>query len=193
VTARPLKRLAQLLIVSQALASPFQKHRSKTSKLIRFGCLHFRDNWGWTCTLYGGWYVVNLFKQKVVSQKILWEKNFLLLPWHYTIIFFVINSLTIVIAQIIHFHPHMYWGYSLADQNVLRLEKMFSTKYHPNIHWAVGLLLLLNSVSTYFSSLHQRDWCFFLHIRSLHSKHLMQYSTVDWNSTVAIAVKRILW
>jgi len=46
VTARPLKRLAQLSSVSHTLVSTLQKHRSKTSKQIRFGCLHSRDNWG---------------------------------------------------------------------------------------------------------------------------------------------------
>jgi len=37
-------------------------------KLIRFGSLHLRGNWG--LAIYGGSYVVNLFKQKVLSQKI---------------------------------------------------------------------------------------------------------------------------
>ena len=71
MTARPPKRLAQLRSVSHALVSTLQKHRSKTSKLLRFGSLHFRDKWGRPCrvTLYGGLYLVNLFKQKVVLQK----------------------------------------------------------------------------------------------------------------------------
>jgi len=60
-------RLAQLHSVSHALVSTLQKHRSKTSKLLRFSSLHFRVNWG--VTMHGGSYVVNLFKQKVVSQK----------------------------------------------------------------------------------------------------------------------------
>jgi len=42
-TARPPKRLAQLRSVSHAFVSTLQKHRSKTSKLIRIGSLHFRD------------------------------------------------------------------------------------------------------------------------------------------------------
>jgi len=42
VTARPPKRLAQMRSVSHAHVSTLQKHRSKTSKLIRFGSLHFR-------------------------------------------------------------------------------------------------------------------------------------------------------
>jgi len=50
MTARPPKRLAQLSSVSHALVSTLKKHRSKTWKLIRFGSLHFRDNWGWSCT-----------------------------------------------------------------------------------------------------------------------------------------------
>jgi len=45
VTARPPKRLAQLRSLSYALGSTLQKHRSKTAKLIRFGSLHFKDNW----------------------------------------------------------------------------------------------------------------------------------------------------
>jgi len=40
------KSLAQLHNISHALVSTLQKHRSQTSKLIRFGSLHFRDNWG---------------------------------------------------------------------------------------------------------------------------------------------------
>ena len=46
VTARPLKRLTQLNSVSHTLVSTLRKYRLKTSKVIRFGSLHFRDNWG---------------------------------------------------------------------------------------------------------------------------------------------------
>ena len=46
VTVRPPKRLAQLRSVPHSFVSTLQKHWSKTSKLIRFGNLHFRDNWG---------------------------------------------------------------------------------------------------------------------------------------------------
>jgi len=46
VTTKPPKRLVQLRIISNALVPPFKKHRLKTSKLIRFGSLHFRGNWG---------------------------------------------------------------------------------------------------------------------------------------------------
>ena len=46
VIAKPPYRLAQLRGVSHALVLTSQKHRSKTSKLVRFGSLHFRDNWG---------------------------------------------------------------------------------------------------------------------------------------------------
>jgi len=42
VTARPIKRIAQIRSVSHALVPTLQKHRSKTWKLIRFGSLHFR-------------------------------------------------------------------------------------------------------------------------------------------------------
>jgi len=60
VTARPPERLAQLHSVSHALVTTLQKHRSKTSKLVRFGSLHYRNNWEWPW--YGGSCVVNLFK-----------------------------------------------------------------------------------------------------------------------------------
>jgi len=46
VTARPPTCLAQLLCVSHAFVSTLQKHWSKMSELIRFGSLHFRNNWG---------------------------------------------------------------------------------------------------------------------------------------------------
>jgi len=51
VTAKTPKRLAQLLSLSHALDSTLQKYRSKTSKLMRFGSLPFRDNFGWLCTV----------------------------------------------------------------------------------------------------------------------------------------------
>jgi len=57
VTARPPKRFAQLPSVSHTLVSTLQKHRSKTSKLIRFGNLHIRDNWGWPCTVVRTWLI----------------------------------------------------------------------------------------------------------------------------------------
>jgi len=111
MTASPPKRLAQLRSVSHALVSTLLKHRSK---LIRFGTgsQHFKDSW---VTTYGGSCVVNLLKQKVVSQKTIF-----LLPWHYTTLYLVTDSLAIFIAQI--FHSRMYWGkiclHSLADWNV---------------------------------------------------------------------------
>jgi len=86
--------------------------------------------------MYGGSYVVNLLKQKVVSQKreivaAATLKNKI----------FVMDSLTIFTAQILH--SHMYWGklclHSHADQNVHRLEKMFSTKYHTKATWTIVL------------------------------------------------------
>jgi len=43
--------------VSRALVSTFQNHRSKTSKLIRFGSLHSRDNWGWPCSTVRVWLI----------------------------------------------------------------------------------------------------------------------------------------
>jgi len=55
VIARAPKRFAQLRSVSHAFVSNLQKHRSKTSKLIPFGSLHFRDNWGWACTAVRMW------------------------------------------------------------------------------------------------------------------------------------------
>jgi len=57
MTARPPKRWAQLRSVSQSLVSTLQKHRSKTSKLIRFVSLHFRDNWRWSCTSVRMWLI----------------------------------------------------------------------------------------------------------------------------------------
>jgi len=57
VTARPPKRLTQLSSLSQTLVSTLQKHRSKTSKLIRFGTLHFRDNRGWWCRSVRMWLI----------------------------------------------------------------------------------------------------------------------------------------
>ena len=52
------------------LSFPFlQKHRSKTSKLMRSGRLHFRER-ELGVNICSGSFVVNLFKQKVISQKI---------------------------------------------------------------------------------------------------------------------------
>ena len=99
-TSLPTPGLAQLRSVSHALVSTLQKHRSKTSKLIRFGSLHFRDNWGWPCAAVRMWLICS---NKVVSQK-----TFFLLPWHHTTISFVIDSLTIFTAQIVR--SHMHWG-----------------------------------------------------------------------------------
>ena len=109
-TARPPNRFAQLRSVSNALVATLQKHWSK------------RQNWydlaAYTSekigiTMCGGSYVVNLFKQKVASQKTIF-----LLLWHYTTIFFVVDFLNIFTAQIVH--SHMYWGkiclHSLADR-----------------------------------------------------------------------------
>jgi len=85
VSARPPKRLAQLRSVSQALVSNLQKHRSKTSKLIRFSRLHFRDNWRWPCAALRMWLVC-------LNRKLYHKTAIFLLPWHYTTIFFVIDS-----------------------------------------------------------------------------------------------------
>jgi len=49
--------------------------------------------------MYGDSYVVDLFKPNVVSQKTIF-----LLPWQYTTIVFVIDSLTIFTAQIVRSH-----------------------------------------------------------------------------------------
>jgi len=57
VTAGPTKRLAQLRSGSHALVSTWKKHRWKTSKLIRFGSLHFRDHWAWPCTSVRMWLI----------------------------------------------------------------------------------------------------------------------------------------
>ena len=95
VTARPCKPFAQLRNVAHAHVSALQKHRSKAWKLV------------WQLTLqrqpgvaqYGGSYIANLCKQKGVSRK-----TILLLLWHYTTIFFVIDSLPIFTAQVVHSH-----------------------------------------------------------------------------------------
>ena len=118
MTARSPKHLAQLRRISHALVSTLQKHRSK---LIRFGTgsQHFRDSW---VTTYSGSCVANLLKQEVVSQK-----SIFLLPWHYTTIYLVIDSLTIFIAQILH--SHMYWGkyvYTLLQIETYTARKNFS-------------------------------------------------------------------
>jgi len=74
------------------------------------------------------------------NRKLYHKKKIFLLPWHHPTIIFL-DSLTIFTAQIAH--SHMYWGklclHSLADQNVHRLEKNFSTKYHAKTTWTVPL------------------------------------------------------
>ena len=101
VTAMPPKHLGQQRSVSHALFSTLQKHRSKTSKLIQFGSLHFGDNWGWPCTAVRMWLICS-------NRKLYHKKAIFLLPGHYTTIFFVIGCLTTFTVQIVH--SHMYWG-----------------------------------------------------------------------------------
>ena len=118
VVARPPKRLAQLRSVSHTLVSTLQKHRSKTSKLIRFDSLHFRDIWGWPRTAVRTWLIC--------SKRKLYHKETIFLPLcHCTTIFCVIDTLTTFIAQIVH--SHMHWGKiylpTIADENVHGLEK----------------------------------------------------------------------
>jgi len=83
-------------------------------------------------TMFGGSYVISLFKRTVVSQKTIF-----LLPWHYTTIFFIINSVTIFNAQIVH--SHMYWGkiwlLSLADQNVHHFRKNVLNEISGKSNW----------------------------------------------------------
>jgi len=130
LTTRPNKHLEQLRSVSHALVSTLQMQRSKTSKLIRFGSLHFRDNWGWPCTAVCMWLICS-------NRKLYHKTTIFLLQWHYTI-FFVIDSLTIFTAQIVH--SYMYWGkirlHSLADQNVHLLENTFSMKISRKSNWS---------------------------------------------------------
>jgi len=57
LTARSPNRLAQLRSVSNAHVATLQMHRSKTSKLIRFGSLHFRDNWWSPFTVVRMWLI----------------------------------------------------------------------------------------------------------------------------------------
>ena len=49
--------LEKLRSVSHTFVSTSQKHRSKTSKLIRFSSLHFRGNWGWSRTAVRMWLI----------------------------------------------------------------------------------------------------------------------------------------
>jgi len=76
--------------------------------------------------MYGGWYVVNLFKKRVVSQK---NDIFTTVTLHN-------NHFCHRLSGHLH-HTNRPFTYvlrkitlhSLTDQNVHRLEKMFSTKY----------------------------------------------------------------
>jgi len=61
------KRLAQLFSVSHSLVPPFKKHRSKTSNQIRFGSLHFKDNWGWPWTAVRMWIICS--NRKLYQKK----------------------------------------------------------------------------------------------------------------------------
>ena len=88
VTARPPKRWAQLSTVSHVLVSALQKHRSKTSNLLRFGSLHFRGSWGWPCMAGRMWLICS-------NKKLYHKKTIVLLRWHYTTIFFVIDSVRV--------------------------------------------------------------------------------------------------
>jgi len=93
------KRLAQLPSLSHALASNLQKHRSKTSKLIRFGSLHLRGNWGWPRTA--------VRRRLICSNRKFIPKNFFATVTLHNIVFCHMDSLTIFTARI---HSHMYWG-----------------------------------------------------------------------------------
>jgi len=94
------KRLVQLRKVSHALVSTLQKHRWKTSKVIRFGNLHFSDNWGWPSTA-----VPRLCTSFVQTENLITTKHlFATVRLHKNI--FVIDSLTIFTAQIVHSHTH---------------------------------------------------------------------------------------
>ena len=64
------------------------------------------------------------------NRKLYNKKTIFFPPWHNTTISFVIDSLNIFTAQIVH--SYMYWAktHPLADQNVHGLQKMFSTNYH---------------------------------------------------------------
>ena len=66
-TSLPIPGLAQLCTISHALVSTLQKHQSKTSKLIRFGSLPFRNNWGWQCTTVRMWLICS--KRKLYHKK----------------------------------------------------------------------------------------------------------------------------
>jgi len=111
VTARPHKRLAQ---PRGALVSTLQKHWSKSVKTDRIWQPTLQRQLG--VTIYGGSHLVDLFKLKVISRK---HDLFATVTPHNNL--FVIDSLTIFTAQVVH--SLLYWGkiclQSLADQNAL--------------------------------------------------------------------------
>ena len=102
VTARPPKRLAKPSSVSHALVSTLQKHRSKTSKLIQFGSLHFGDSCGWPI-MWGGSCVVKF----VQTESCITKKTIALLPWHLTTIVFVIDSLSLWLSSLHKWSIHI--------------------------------------------------------------------------------------
>jgi len=134
VTARLPTRLAQLRSVSHALVSTLRKHQSKTSKLIRFGSLHYRDNWGWPCTAVR--MLSNCPNRKLFHKK--WSFCYRDIT-HKSIFCHTLSDhlhyknrpFTYVLRKGICLH-------SLAHQTVHRFEKMFSKKYHAKAIWTVG-------------------------------------------------------
>ena len=150
-----LTRLAQLRSISHALIFNFAEAPVKKSKLIRFGSLHFRDNWGWPCTAVHLW----LF----CSNRKLYHKNDL-----FTTVTTHNNIFCHRLSDHLHctncpFTSHMYnveetYGYTLPVENIHCLEKIFSTKYAKTA-WTVLF-----------------DWSFV--IRALQYFHLL---TVPWS------------
>jgi len=129
VTARSTKRSAQLRSVSNALVSTLQKHPSNVKTYTIWQPTLQRQS---RVTMYGGSYVVNLFEQKVASTKTIF-----LLPWHYTTIFFVVDShstnrpITYTLKDV----PAL----SRRSKRTPFREKYFSTKYHAKATWTVLL------------------------------------------------------
>ena len=98
------------------------------------------------------------------NRKLYNKKTIFFPPWHNTTISFVIDSLNIFTAQIVH--SYMYWAktHPLADQNVHGLQKMFSTNYHAKatrtvlLDWsfAMGSLKQLHLLTLPWSRRQQR-------------------------------------
>jgi len=129
LTARPPKRLAQLLSVWHALFN-FAEVPVKNVNTDTILQPTLQRQLG--LIMYGGSYVVYLSKQKAVSQKTTY-----LPPWHGTQQTFLSYTLwpSLLHKSSICICLEERRLHSLADRKVNRLEKMFSTKYHAKAIW----------------------------------------------------------